>query len=125
MPAWPLPWFSVSRRTRRLTPVASCNESVLPKDCVAEEIKLMGKSGHPRGSKPWVLSSAAEASRGNVEKLPRDNHQGSERNAFHHEAGYMTSDLLSHQKDLLLAKRGESIYDEGDTVGFARMVHGP
>jgi hypothetical protein len=60
---------------------------------------MMGKSGHPRGSKPWFLSLAARASRGNVEELPRDNHQGSERKRFHDEAGYMTATPRSSERN--------------------------
>ena len=67
---------------------------------------MMGKSGHPRGSKPWFLSSAARASRGNVEELPRDNHQGSEHTRFHHEAGYMTATPLSSEENSLACKTG-------------------
>jgi len=41
---------------------------------------------------------AAQASRGNVEELPRDNHQGSEHMRFHNEAGYMTATPLSSER---------------------------
>ncbi len=61
------------------TPVASRKKGVLTGECVAGDRSRMGKSGHPRGSKPWSSSSAGAASRGHVEELPRDNHQGSER----------------------------------------------
>ena len=70
---------------------------------------MMGKSGHPRGSKPWFLSSADLSSRGNVEELPRDNHQGSEHMRFHHEAGYMTATPLSSERFLACQKGGVHI----------------